>query len=453
MRLPSSHPTPTPSRFRWTVVALLCAVAFVLYIDRINIMITAPHLEKEFDLSSQMMGNVLSAFLFGYALGLVPGGWLADRFGPHRVLTFACLSWGILTVLMGCIRKEVTGHAFNSGVLLITARFLLGICEACAYPTFNRALANWMRRGERAFSSGLIHCGSGLGGAFTPVFIALIVQKLGWRESFWLSGAITFAVAIAWWKWTTDYPAQHSQVNAAELQQIAAEREELQTKAADRQWYRNLARSQNAYMLCASEFLYGLSGFVFLTWFYIYFVKVRGAGDLYSAVLSSLTYLAMALGAPIGGILCDASVRKWGSPWGRRIVPLVSIALSGVLGMVAPAIANNTWSAIVFSAAAGLQFVAASAFWATVIDITRRGTGVLGGFMNGAGNLGSAIGTISFPWMVDRLGWELALQLAGLAGVASGLIWMFIDSSRQIDRDVSDLPVVLTQRAAATEGR
>ena len=88
--LPSSHPTPTPSQFRWTVVALLCAVAFVLYIDRINIMITAPHLEKEFDLSSQMMGNVLSAFLFGYALGLVPGGWLADRFGPHRVLTF-CL--------------------------------------------------------------------------------------------------------------------------------------------------------------------------------------------------------------------------------------------------------------------------------------------------------------------------------------------------------------------------
>src|SRR5678815_3335638 len=105
-----SQPAPSASHFRWIVVALLCAVAFVLYIDRINIMITAPHLEKEFDLSSQMMGNVLSAFLFGYALGLVPGGWLADRYGPHRVLTFACLSWGILTVLMGCIQKGMTSH-------------------------------------------------------------------------------------------------------------------------------------------------------------------------------------------------------------------------------------------------------------------------------------------------------------------------------------------------------
>jgi len=186
-------------------------------------------------------------------------------------------------------------------------------------------------------------------------------------------------------------------------------------------------------MLCASEFLYGLSGFVYLTWFYIYFVKVRGAGDLYSAVLSSFTYLAMAVGAPIGGILCDLCVKRWGSPWGRRTVPLVSIAFSGILGMIAPVIANNTLSAVVFSVAAGLQFVAASAFWATVIDITRRGTGVLGGFMNGSGNLGSAIGTIAFPWLVERLGWDLALQVSAIAAIASGLIWMFIDSSRQID--------------------
>jgi ACS family glucarate transporter-like MFS transporter len=101
--------------------------------------------------------------------------------------------------------------------------------------------------------------------------------------------------------------------------------------------------------------------------------------------------------------------------------------------MIAPVIANNTLSAVVFSVAAGLQFVAASAFWATVIDITRRGTGVLGGFMNGSGNLGSAIGTIAFPWLIDHLGWDLALQVSASAAIASGLIWMFIDSSRQID--------------------
>jgi predicted MFS family arabinose efflux permease len=142
----------------------------------------------------------------------------------------------------------------------------------------------------------------------------------------------------------------------------------------------------------------------------------------------------MTVGAPLGGVLCDYSFRKWGSPWGRRGVPVVAITLSGVLGVVAPAIRDNTISAIVFSIAAGLQFVAAPPFWATVIDITRRGTGILGGFMNGSGNLGSAIGTIAFPWLVRRIGWEAALEAAGATAVISGLLWLLIDSSRQIDR-------------------
>src|SRR5262252_7743816 len=100
----NSDPVPhSPSRYRWVIVAVLCAVAFVLYVDRINISVSAPHIAAEFGLSSQALGNVLSAFLFGYALGLVPGGWLADRFGAHKVLTVAAIFWALLTALMGCV--------------------------------------------------------------------------------------------------------------------------------------------------------------------------------------------------------------------------------------------------------------------------------------------------------------------------------------------------------------
>lgn len=228
-------------------------------------------------------------------------------------------------------------------------------------------------------------------------------------------------------------PSDHPRVSEQELSLIASEKEEMQIERPDSVWYQQSFRSRNAYMLCLSEIFYGLSGFVFLTWFYIYFVKVRGAGDLYSAVLTSLTYLAGAAGSLMGGILCDCSLKKWGSPWGHRIVPLPAISASWISYIIAPAIRNNTASAVIFSLAAGLQFVAAPAFWATVIDITRRGPGILGGFMNGSGNLGAAIGTVTFPWLISISGWEMALQLAGLAGLLSGLVWLFIDSSHQID--------------------
>jgi ACS family glucarate transporter-like MFS transporter len=425
---------PQASRFRWAIVGLLSAVAFVLYVDRGNITVAAPYLASEFRLTSQSLGRVLSAFLFGYAVGLVPGGWLADRFGPRSVLTAAGSSWAAITLLQGLIQKQIAGHAVNAVALLVTLRFLLGVCEACAYPTFNRALANWMRRGERARGSGLIHAASGLGGAFTPVWIALIITHFGWRQSFLWSSALTLAVILVWHRLATDEPVQHKRVSEPELILIAEEKEETHAKKPDLAWWRLLARSRNAYMLCASEFFFGVSGFVILTWLYIYFEQVRGAGKIYAAVLSSLPFVGMTIGAPLGGILCDYSFRKWGSPWGRRIVPLVAIVLSGVFGMMAPAIRNNTVSATVFSIAGALQFVAAPPFWATVIDITRRGTGIVGGFMNGSGALGTALGTIAFPWLVSYIGWEGAIAAASATAIIGGLLWLLIDSSRQIDQ-------------------
>jgi MFS family permease len=137
----TAYRRPKSSYFRWWIVGLLCAVAFVLYVDRGNITVTAPYIASEFNLSTQSLGRILSAFLFGYAVGLVPGGWLADRFGPRSVLTAAGLTWAVITFFQGLIKKDILGHSLDAVVTLEILRFLLGLCEACAYPTFNRALA------------------------------------------------------------------------------------------------------------------------------------------------------------------------------------------------------------------------------------------------------------------------------------------------------------------------
>ena len=67
MSLPPSSPLPRAQagHFRWVIVGLLCAVAFVLYVDRINILVAAPYLASEFGLSTQALGEVLSALRAG----------------------------------------------------------------------------------------------------------------------------------------------------------------------------------------------------------------------------------------------------------------------------------------------------------------------------------------------------------------------------------------------------
>jgi ACS family glucarate transporter-like MFS transporter len=419
--------------FRGVIVALLFAVSFVLFVDRINITVAAPFLKQEFGFSDANLGEVLGAFMLGYAIGLVPGGWLADRFGPWRVLTGAGLSWAVLTVLMGLTRTEAFGLTLDPRTTLIVARFLLGLCEACAYPTFSRALANWVRRSERASAMGLIQAGSGLGGAVTPVIIAAIISHWGWRESFLLSGMLTLVVALAWWAIAADHPAEHRRVRKEELEIILQDKEESRALPPDLRWYRRLLASRDFYLLCTSQFLFGVAGFVFYSWFFTYFKEQRGAEPRYAAVLSSLTFLSLAIGALAGGLLCDQCMKRWGAPWGRRTVPLLAITFGGLCGLIAPILPNNTASAAVFALTAGVLYLAASGFWSTAIDLTRRGTGILGGLMNAANWLGAALATIAFPRLVPELGWERTLQGAGLAGILSGLVWLAIDSSRQID--------------------
>jgi ACS family D-galactonate transporter-like MFS transporter len=265
------------------------------------------------------------------------------------------------------------------------------------------------------------------------MLIVAVVASLGWREAFVLSGIVTLAITMLWAWRAADGPAQHQRVSPEELQLIAAEKEELQPQPLDWAWFARAIRSRNAWLLCASEFCYGLGGFVFLTWFFKYFKEQRQVGDLYSGFFSSCNWLAMAIGAPLGGWLCDRCARRWGAPWGRRLVPLVAIVLSGVCSLIAPRINSDVGSAAVFALAAGFLYAAAAAFWSTLIDITRRGAGILGGLMNGVGSLGGALGAMFFPRLVPVLGYEATLQATGLVAILSGLIWLGIDSARQID--------------------
>jgi ACS family glucarate transporter-like MFS transporter len=424
---------PAVGRFRWAIVRVLVVVAIFLYVDRINITIAAPSVSAEFHLTPAELGRILSAFLFGYAAGLVPGGYLADRLGPHRLITGAGALWGIVTILTGCLPAQSGARNTLALDALIAARFALGACEACAFPTFNRALANWMLKSERARASGWVHCGAGLGGALTPLLIASLIQRFGWRISFIASGVMTLAISAWWWRVATDDPSGHPKVTAAEAEAVRRERDSGKIEPLNWGWFLRAARSPDAQLLCASMFCFGVAQFVYITWFYTYFMKARGASAMDAAALATLPYLGIAIGSPLGGALCDWSARRFGAPWGRRAVPLGALLLAGLSAVIAPAIASNALAATLFALAAGLQYSSAAAYWSTAIDLTRQGTGILGGFMNGSNYLGSALATVMFPFFVREAGWTRAIQSVSVAAVLASALWLGINSSRRID--------------------
>ena len=74
-----------PSRARHRVVIFGMSLAVLAYVDRTVIAQAAPIISRELGFDKVMMGTVLSAFLLGYGLFEIPGGWYGDRVGARHV--------------------------------------------------------------------------------------------------------------------------------------------------------------------------------------------------------------------------------------------------------------------------------------------------------------------------------------------------------------------------------
>jgi sugar phosphate permease len=73
-------------RFKAThvVLAMLCVMYFITYVDRVNIGTAASEIQKELALTNTQLGLVFSAFAYPYLLFQIIGGFLGDHFGPRR---------------------------------------------------------------------------------------------------------------------------------------------------------------------------------------------------------------------------------------------------------------------------------------------------------------------------------------------------------------------------------
>ena len=109
------------TRARYGVLIFALAITAISYLDRVCISMTAPFIEKDLHLSDLQMGLVFSVFTFAYALFEIPGGWLADRFGPRLMMTRVVVWWSLLTA--------ATGLAWGF-VSLLLLRLLFGFGEA-----------------------------------------------------------------------------------------------------------------------------------------------------------------------------------------------------------------------------------------------------------------------------------------------------------------------------------
>lgn len=112
------------------MIGMLTVITALTYVDRLNMGIAGKFIQDEFTLSNETMGWILSAFVLGYALFQIPGGWTGDRFGPRGVLTFAIVWWSIFTAATALVPRLPLRYWFGLVPAFFIIRFLIGMGEA-----------------------------------------------------------------------------------------------------------------------------------------------------------------------------------------------------------------------------------------------------------------------------------------------------------------------------------
>ncbi len=418
---------------RWTILALLFAASFVAYALRTNLSIAGVSMMTDLGLSKIQLGMVLSAFAWGYAIFQFPGGVFGDIVGSRKALAWIAVSWGVLTLLTGLMPG--TQLASTSVILatLIGLRFLMGAVQAPLFPvTGGGTVSHWFPVSGWALPNGLMSTGLTLGAAATAPWIAWMMETIGWRESFFLAAPSAFLIAGVWWWYARDNPADHHAVGKEELDLINADRPPPPPPAEEKAAWKLVLKNRDLLLLTASYFCMNYVFYIFFNWFFIYLVEAREFEILESGTIAAAPWMAGAVGATAGGLLCDRLSKRIGPRWGCRLPGIVGLSLVAGLLYLGATARDPYLAVVLLSLCFGCTQLTEGAYWAAAISISGKHASAGTGVMNTGGNAVGGIGALLVPITVEAFGWVVALATGSLFALAGVALWLFVRADKQL---------------------
>jgi ACS family glucarate transporter-like MFS transporter len=407
------------TRSRFILLRLALALSIITFLDRVAISSAALAIRGELHLTAVQIGWVFSAFTFAYAVFEIPSGWLGDVIGPRKVLTRIVLWWSAFTA--------ATGLAWNF-VSLLAARFLFGVGEAGAFPNISRSFAKWFPQRERGSAHGVVFMGTRLGGAIAPPIVAVLMGSLGWRQSFFIFGAIGVIWCVFWLKWFRDDPATHPSVNAQELETIqkGIARNERHTL----KWSELL--SVNLLFICLMYFCNGYTLYFNLTWLPTYLREVRGFSVQQAGNVAGVVLLTGAIMTATGGWLTDRLVKRYGLKIGRSI-GVVTLPLSGIVLLTAAQAHTPLSAAVLLAVTLGIGDLNTGACWAMCHDVGGENAGTVTACMNTFGNIGGALSPLVVGYAVEWWhSWTVPFFIAAGVYVFGGMMTLLVNPNKRL---------------------
>ncbi|HEY7155805.1 MAG TPA: MFS transporter [Gemmataceae bacterium] len=409
-----------PTYVRHLVLAALCAITTINYIQRNSLGGAETTIRADLGLDRNDTGDAMGAFFLTYALCQVPSGWLAQRWGGRRTLVMYAAGWSIVMAF--------TAAATNLSALK-GARWAMGALQAGIFPCCTMILAAWYPITRRGFATAALNSFMLAGGVIASWITGKLIGPLGWRWLFLLYAVPGLAWACWFAVWFRDRPRDHAAVNPAELALISPDYGSQKESTVSRKvpWMAILFSSA-LWLICIQQFCRAGALRFFDMWLPTYLQEARGQSVKDANYLTSLPLLAGMIGGPVGGILSDIVLARTASRRAAR----QGVAIGGILGglfvyVLAYQVPNLTGAVLLACLGLFIMTFSSPCAYALSMDMGGRNLPVIFATMNMAGNLGSWAFTKYIPRVVTWRGWEAALLVFAAMHVVAIVCWLLLN--------------------------
>jgi sugar phosphate permease len=394
----------------------------VAWLDRMMINMTIPFIADELHIGPDRIGWILSAFFLGYAIFQIPGGMLADRVGPRRVILAALTWWSAFTAL--------TGAMFGLSSML-TARFLFGIGEGVFPASVWKVLGQWFSRKNRATANALVLSSIALGPALTPLIIAPMLQAFGWRTCFFVLGGLGVVCLALAGRYIKDSIRDDPTSTPAEIAEVEADAQ--RAAAGAKSPLREVLADRNVLVLFAIALIFNVTMYGWLNWLPSYLLKVKGLNLKGMALAGSLPFMFGTVGCMLSGYVSDRWFR------GRRKLLAFGCQVVGGLCLFLFTRTNDFASYMAVQCIAGfLLFMACGAIWALpMVILPTRAMGAGSGFINTGGQIGGFLTNLLIGYAITWRGGDYSAGFSVILGalvLASALVILGIRERPATDR-------------------
>lgn len=384
---------PRLGAFRWRVVLLCWLIAVLDGFDVQAMAFGAPAISRLWDVPRPIMGQVMTASLFGLMLGSVFLGRLSDRVGRRPVL--------IGSVVLFSIGSLITALS-ETPLHLIATRCFTGIGLGGAVVAALALTSEYAPERQRATLVAAMFVGFPLGGSIGGLMATPLMSAFDWQGVFVFGGLAPLVLIACIWRYLPE-SLQFRVASDTDPQSIGALVEQVDEtyryRAGDR-FVTGEAQTSSARM--AELFISGRLPGTLLIWL-ICFANLLVLYLLINWLPSTLHQTGLSLArANLGAVVFNFGGVIWGLALSVAVDRLgifgvlsIGYALSAMVVVAVALMQSRTLAfALTVLARAGIigsQFcinALASAFYPTAV----RSTGV--GWALGVGRIGSILGPL-----------------------------------------------------------